>query len=243
MDTNHITRLKESGAISELIQLLSNDDIEIRKSAVNALGDLKANEAVMALLPLLEDSDSYIRLQTSRSLGNICDPRAVEGLIKLLTDKEDYVRWNSAEALGKIGDPRAIESLITALKDRNKLVRKDAVKALSGFTENKAVEALKHYNQTKEGRADSTPGMSQMEKNKRAETWMLSFASGIIAGVVFAIARSYIEGAGALIVPGLAYVFFIQNKNMGFSWLQKILATGWMFIVGIHWRDILLLMK
>lgn len=163
MDINDIARLRENRAISELIQLLSDDNIEIRKDAVYALGALKAKEAVMALVPLLGDSDPHVRLQASRSLGNICDPRAVEGLITTLTDNEDYVRWNSAEALGKIGDPRAIEPLIAALKDRNKLVRKDAAKALAGFTETKAVEALQNYEQTKEGRADNAPSMSSNE--------------------------------------------------------------------------------
>lgn len=73
--------------------------------------------------------------------------------------------------------------------------------------------------------------------------WDHAFLSGIVSGVAFAIARSNLEGAIAFLVPAFAYGFFIANKNLGFSGLQKIVATGLMFIIGMYWREMLELMR
>ena len=73
--------------------------------------------------------------------------------------------------------------------------------------------------------------------------WGSAMISGIVAGVVFAIARSNFTGAASLIVPGLALAFFIQNKNFRFSWFQKAFAIGLMFIIGMFNKELVELLK
>jgi thioredoxin 1 len=73
--------------------------------------------------------------------------------------------------------------------------------------------------------------------------WNNAVFSGLVAGIVFAIARRNFQGAGSLIIPGLAMAFFIQNKNFRFSWLQKGLAIVIMFIIGMFNQEIIELIK
>ena len=78
---------------------------------------------------------------------------------------------------------------------------------------------------------------------KKDGDWGSAMISGIVAGVVFAIARSNFTGAASLIVPGLALAFFIQNKNFRFSWFQKAFAIGLMFIIGMFNKELVELLK
>jgi len=91
--------------------------------------------------------------------------------------------------------------------------------------------------------SEELPELSLMELKKAYKQndgeWGSAMISGIVAGVIFAIARSNFTGAAAIIVPGFALAFFIQNKNFGFSWYQKAFAIGIMFIVGMFNKELL----
>jgi len=73
--------------------------------------------------------------------------------------------------------------------------------------------------------------------------WGSAMISGIVAGVIFAIARSNFTGAASLIVPGFALGFFIQNKNFKFSWLQKAFAICLMILIGMFNKELVELLR
>jgi len=73
--------------------------------------------------------------------------------------------------------------------------------------------------------------------------WNQAVFSGLVAGIIFAIVRSNFQSAASLIVPGLAIAFFIQNKNFGFSWLQKALAMVIMLLIGVFNKEIVELIR
>ena len=116
-----------------------NEDIELRISAVKALGTLGTRvETVKALLassPCWE-----LRAAAANALGMIGSPKGISALEKALTDKSWWVRINSAKALARLGSKgiealkRACEStdrfasdISTQILDEMRLTRKGAL--------------------------------------------------------------------------------------------------------------------
>ena len=102
-------------AVEPLIELLKNQDFDVRCNAAMALGDIGDARAVPALIEGLEDNPMVFS-----ALGKIGDARTVpllldglrQGRFRKLVNEECVM-----EALGDIGDARAVPLLIEALKD------------------------------------------------------------------------------------------------------------------------------
>ena len=69
--------------------------------------------------------------------------------------------------------------------------------------------------------------------------WQMVPLSGIVPGVVMAVARHHLDGMTWLLPTGLAYAICITNGNFRFNWFQKVVATGIMYAIGMHWKEIL----
>jgi HEAT repeat protein len=124
-----IEKLKAKRDVKGLVKALGyKEDVEIRRKAAIALGELKDTAAVDALLSMLEDSN--IRCDAAEALGNIGDPRATEPMIAMLNRSDQPMRKAVINALGLLGDPRAIEALTAALDDKEQRIRDTAASAL-----------------------------------------------------------------------------------------------------------------
>ena len=119
--------------IPSLVSSLSDEDEDVRRMAIIALGKMK-KAAVKPLIEAFGSEDWRIRARVAEALGSIGDKRAVDILINALIgktkDNNRFVRGRVAEALGKIGDERAIEPLIHARDDSYKYARIKAEEAL-----------------------------------------------------------------------------------------------------------------
>jgi HEAT repeat protein len=111
-------------------------DINARRSAARALGELKETQALGPLIVALENV--YIREDAVLALGEMGDKAAIPPLTARLDYKNDYSETaNKAivEALGKIGAP-AVETLGLLLKNReNAVIYKAVLEALTGIGE------------------------------------------------------------------------------------------------------------
>ena len=116
--------------VKELIAALKDEDIDSRKYAADALGELKDPTATPALTDALEDEDPFVRLHAAGALGKIRDPTATPALIVALKDENWIVREESAWALGEIKGSSAGPALIDALKDEYWNVNVKASQAL-----------------------------------------------------------------------------------------------------------------
>lgn len=67
-----------------LLDLLANDDAEIRAQAAKVLGDLREARAPGKLVELLGDASPRVRMYAATGLGRIGDPAAVEPLFDLV---------------------------------------------------------------------------------------------------------------------------------------------------------------
>ena len=130
-------------AVEPLIELLKDNNINIRQRSVDALGAIGDKRAVVPLIELLKDEDNHIRQQSVAALGAINDKRAIEPLIKVLKDDGDWgVREQSEYALVKIGK-EAVEPLIGTLNDGNDVVRLLSAEALGKIGDKRALPSLK----------------------------------------------------------------------------------------------------
>jgi len=71
----------------------------------------------------------------------------------------------------------------------------------------------------------------------KADQWGDAFLSGLVSGVVMAIARNKLEGGIGFLVGAFVYSFLILR--ISFTILQRLFATGLMLIIGFYWREIL----
>ena len=174
--------IEASVAVPALVKSLGDKCWEVRKAAVEALGDIgpAAQEAVPALVDALWDGPS-VRDTVPKALGDI-GPAAqatVPALVRALGDWSETLQVAAAKALGHIGPAaqEAVPALVKAIGDRRMAVREAAVEALGhiGPAAQEAVPALV--------KALWGPSVGQFISWEVAGEWEVAEALGHILGV------------------------------------------------------------
>jgi hypothetical protein len=98
----NVEKLKEKRNINRLIKTLGDNDVELRRKATSALGEVGGEECVEPLIQLFADSDVELRRIAVSALGSIADEKAVVPLIYLLDDSDIELRKRVVSALGEI---------------------------------------------------------------------------------------------------------------------------------------------
>jgi HEAT repeat protein len=106
--------LRDGRAFDPLMSLLHDEDPQIRRWTIEALGKIGDKRIVDPLITVLAGGPTQEeRNAAARALGRIGDKRAIEVLISALAD--DDLRWSAATALGQLGDKRGVDLLIRGL--------------------------------------------------------------------------------------------------------------------------------
>jgi HEAT repeat protein len=132
-----IEQLRAAKDVKALIRALRHEDRDIRRHAVQALGEFADARAVEALIVAVQDPDLEVAAQ--EALSRMGAP-AVEPLVRLIREKGRSTR--AAGALSEIRDPKATEPLLALLGDDDQLVRTSAVWALGKVGDRRAVPTL-----------------------------------------------------------------------------------------------------
>ena len=123
----------DKASTERLVDLLLDQDADVRMDAVVALGRMKVEQAALPLLENLEnDPEGEVRIEVVKALSRINSSQTVERLIHcfkedgypgldyLVDDLEFNACWevqsSLMDALAEIGDPRAVEPLIEVLE-------------------------------------------------------------------------------------------------------------------------------
>lgn len=134
---NVLSIIGGEGSVPVIMKSLESPNVQVRRRAALALGELRAKAAVQSLIGLMNDSDESLRAVAASSLGLMGDQRAAAALIKALDDGAESVRVVAASSLGYLGESKAIPALEKALKEGSKLLRKQAATALSKLRKQK----------------------------------------------------------------------------------------------------------
>jgi HEAT repeat protein len=133
--------VRHGSATSELlISQLTAEDLEVRRSAVVALGRIGDSSATLALVNTL--SDESLAIDAANALGQIGDPSSVDGLLNLIGDDDASTRQAAVSALNSLTEPSMSGRIIPLLHDSDPNVRESAVKIAGYFGYREAASAL-----------------------------------------------------------------------------------------------------
>ena len=120
-----------SATLDLLVAQLSAEDLEVRRSAVLALGRIGDSSATAALVNTL--GDEPLAIDAANALAQIGDPKAVDGLLNLIGDDDASIRQATVSALNSVIPPLMSERIIPFLHDPDPNVRESAVKIAGYF--------------------------------------------------------------------------------------------------------------
>lgn len=128
-------------AVGPLTHVLSDNCVNIRNGAVEALGKINDAAVIPSLITALRDPSPRVKQTAAQALGKIRDDIAVKPLMAALKDKNAVVREQAVEALSNFTTgPQAY--LIDALKNEPAIVRENAAKLLGNIGHISALEPL-----------------------------------------------------------------------------------------------------
>jgi HEAT repeat protein len=134
-----------AAGVPALVQALKEDDVELRRLVIAALGQIgpDAGEAAPALRAFLDpNKEPNSGGEATQALALIGKP-ALPVLLEALKDPNPQVRQQAFFALGQIG-PASAETLVEAFKDPKPDVRLQAMQLLAAFgvTDRPVVQAV-----------------------------------------------------------------------------------------------------
>ena len=110
--------LGERKAIPVLLQMINDDEEDVRVSASTSLAWLRAREAVPELTKLLEEDRSrWVRRRAAQALGQIGDTSAIPDLMRHVRDTDVYLAENAILSLGWLRAEEAIPELSEIVKE------------------------------------------------------------------------------------------------------------------------------
>jgi HEAT repeat protein len=136
-----VTRLGERATVP-LIRFVHDNDTDVRKLVIDAMGSINSMDFVQPLLSALRDKDVNVAAAAAEHLGNLGDARVVPKLIEaIVTNKTELFRFNALAAIGKLAVPAPVPVEITQLAG-NDLLSKSVYECLGSISDDSAVPIL-----------------------------------------------------------------------------------------------------
>jgi cyclophilin family peptidyl-prolyl cis-trans isomerase/HEAT repeat protein len=95
--------LQDPATKADLIVLLGDSDLTVRRRAALAIGRVGSADGVAPLIKVMTDPDEGLRASAAFALGLIADAKATAALEAALADTSPRVRGRAADALGLMG--------------------------------------------------------------------------------------------------------------------------------------------
>lgn len=135
-----VLSVNETDVTSYLIELLNDEDQELRIYAAQMLGEKNTPEVIEALIRALSDQDSNVRYHSIESLGRLRAFQAVESLVNIALSGDFFTAFPAIDALKLIGDNRAAKLLLPLINDD--LLGQTVIEALAELGEADSVPVI-----------------------------------------------------------------------------------------------------
>ncbi len=110
-------------------RLRGENDVDVRLSLVNLLGDLRSAEGFDMLVEMLDtERDINVASSIVSSLGKYRDAAALPPLLRVLRREDLWLKFHAIEALGEIGDRAALPSILPLYGEKS--LRKPVLEAI-----------------------------------------------------------------------------------------------------------------
>ncbi len=128
--TEALIRIGEPAIAPIVARLRREQDIDVRLSLVNLVGDLRSKDGFDVLTELLDrEHDVNVASSIVSSLGKYRDASALPHLVRVLGEREDlWLKFHVIEALGEIGDRAALPAILPLYAEKS--LRKPVLEAV-----------------------------------------------------------------------------------------------------------------
>jgi HEAT repeat protein len=119
-----------TAAIDPIVsRLKSEQDVDVRLSLVNLLGDLRSAAGFQMLLDILaHERDINVASSVVSSIGKYRDAAALPHLVRVLQREDLWLKFHAIEALGEIGDRAALPQILPLYSEKS--LRKPVLEAI-----------------------------------------------------------------------------------------------------------------
>ncbi len=129
-----------SATFDLLVPQLQAEDLEVRRSAIVALGRIADSRATPELVKKL--TEEALAIDAANALAQIGDPQALDGLMSLMGNDDASIRQAVVSAVNSLATPQIAKRIIPLLHDPDPNVRESAVKVAGYFGYSEAAGAL-----------------------------------------------------------------------------------------------------
>lgn len=138
-----LSQISSPDALKAIIGVLQRDpDVQVRTTAVEALGEISDPQTVPFLLGALKDKESPVRASAAEALARIGEPGCLEPLIQRIHDDSLEVRTAAVQNLGRFHDLRALAPLTACLTHPEVELRRAAALSLGALGAPSSLSAL-----------------------------------------------------------------------------------------------------
>ncbi len=155
-----VKKFADPESLPALHKLANDADLDIRRSAIDAIATIADEKSAAILFKALDDEDRRIKCLAMVGLGRMDNPKALELMKQVVADPQqnDYLRRTAALAMKKKDHREAVDTLLEMMEDDHFAARHIAfkvVKYLTGCTEDFGYDYVGDDERSKARRAEA----------------------------------------------------------------------------------------
>jgi serine/threonine-protein kinase len=142
--------------VEAVLQLVGDQDDDIRRAAVEILNQTKDDRAVGHLIEATKDKDWWVSERAVDALAEIGSKRAVPRLIEMLVTTPPKSLPVVVRALGRLGDHKVIDAVLPMLSREEKDIRLEAISSLAKLADERRLEQIRVQIQAQASNTEQT---------------------------------------------------------------------------------------
>ena len=140
-----IVKTADSTIVPKLVDMLKEEDVNIRRAVVDILNGLKDPRTAAALIRALKDGDWWVREIATDALSSLGGGNVSHMIMGLLKDTDEYVRRSAVEFYCRVRDESVYGALVELLDDNDWWVREKAITALGLIGDSRAIPHIARH--------------------------------------------------------------------------------------------------